>query len=367
MRTICFFVGDITRCGGTEKVSTIIANEIVLNKNYRVMFLSLVEQNNFSYFSISADIKRYVLNKKGKWIEPGPGYLFLIPELRRFLKRQSIDIIIDVDIVLDALTIPASVGMAVKVISWEHFHFYFEQKFLYRKMISRFSSLFSDYIITLTRQDKENYKKNLHRIKKIDFIYNPITVSKNRNSLECSKGVFRKNILITVGRIEEIKGADLIIKILPRILSRHKDWQWFFLGEGDYKGDLEEAVHRYQLEEQVVLTGNVSNVEDYLKCASIFVMTSRSEGLPMCLLEAKAAGLPCVAFDIQTGPSEIIQNEVNGFLVPSFDLDKMVEKIELLIKSEELRNRFANNTVIGMEKFQIDFILRKWAYVLENV
>lgn len=228
VRTICFFVGDITRCGGTEKVSTIIANEIVLNKNYRVMFLSLVEQNNFSYFSISADIKRYVLNKKGKWIEPGPGYLFLIPELRRFLKRQSIDIIIDVDIVLDALTIPASVGMAVKVISWEHFHFYFEQKFLYRKMISRFSSLFSDYIITLTRQDKENYKKNLHRIKKIDFIYNPITVSKNRNSLECSKGVFRKNILITVGRIEEIKGADLIIKILPRILSRHKDWQWFF-------------------------------------------------------------------------------------------------------------------------------------------
>lgn len=70
---------------------------------------------------------------------------------------------------------------------------------------------------------------------------------------------------------------------------------------------------KYQLENQLILTGNVSNVSEYMQQASIYVMTSRSEGLPMVLLEAAQNGLPMVSFDIQTGPSEIIEDGKNGF------------------------------------------------------
>lgn len=367
MKKICFFSGDITRCGGTERVSTIIANGLTATEKYEVIILSIVEQNSFPFFIISSGIKRYVLKDDKEWIQPGPRYLPLIPKLRLFLKQKNIDIIIDIDIVLDALTIPASNRLPVKVISWEHFHYYFEQRFLYRRIIARFSAFFSDYIITLTKCDKENYKKNLHRNKKINFIYNPIVLSNNLMYFDCNKEISKENILITVGSLNGRKGTDIIAKVLPHILYKFRDWQWFFLGDGKYRNKLEETVHRYRLEQQVVLTGSVTNVEDYLKRASIFVLPSRLEGLPMCLLEAKAARIPCISFDIQTGPSEIIQDNVNGFLIPPFDLGLMIKRIELLIRNKELRDRFSQNTVIGLDKFQLETILQKWEHIIEIV
>lgn len=367
MKKICFFSGDITRCGGTERVSTIIANRFASIEKYEILILSIVEQNSTTYFTISSKIRRYSLKKNREWMQPGPKYLSLIPMLRHFLVQMCIDVIIDIDIVLDILTIPASLGMTVKVISWEHFHYYFEQQFLYRRIIACFSSLFSDYIITLTQKDKENYEKELHRNRKIEFIYNPITLPKNPLCFSDNKIIPREHILITVGSLNKRKGTDLIAKVIPRILHKYRDWKWFFLGDGEYRKRLEVTVRQYRLEKQVVLTGNVLNVEIYLKRASIFVLSSRMEGLPMCLLEAKAARLPCVSFDIQTGPSEIIQDDVNGFLIKPFDLDMMVKKIELLIKNEELRNRFSQNAVTGMEKFQIDSILQKWERIINSV
>lgn len=366
MKTICFFSGDITRCGGTERVSTRIANELVQTGKYRVLFLSIVEQNNSPFFNLSSEIKRYVLRKDKRWIRFIPSYLPLIPVLRFFLKKHAIDIIIDVDIVLDILSVPAAVGMAVKVISWEHFHYYFEQKFLYRRMIARFSVLFSDYMITLTKQDRDNYVKKMHR-KAINYIYNPMETVNNVGCFEDDSNTSKECMLITIGSLNKRKGTDLIARIVPVILRRYVDWKWIFLGDGKDRAILEEIICRYHLDKRLILAGNVSNVGDYLRHASICVMTSRLEGLPMCLLEAKAYRVPCVAFDIQTGPSEIIQNEVNGFLVQPFDLNLMVQKIALLIENEELRKQFSQKMVIGAEKFQLEPIIQKWERILDEI
>lgn len=368
IKTICFFSGDITRCGGTERVSTIIANGLARTERYQVIFLSIVEQNSSPVFSILPEIKRYVLRDNGKWIRPGPGYLPLVPALRRFFRKFDIDVIVDIDIVLDALSLPASVGRPVKVISWEHFHYYYEQQSMYRRIILRFSVLFSDYIITLTEQDKKNYIKNMRRYRRIKAIYNPIeNIPEYIESVDGKNVIVREHILITVGSFDRRKGTDMIAQMIPKVLCGHKMWKWYLLGDGGYRSILEETVHKFHLEEQVVLTGNVSNVEDYLKRASIYVMASRLEGLPMCLLEAKAYRIPCISFDIQTGPSEIIQNDVNGFLIPPFDLDMMIQKTILLMENEEMRELFSQKTGIGIEKFQLHSILREWEHMLEII
>ncbi len=121
MKTICFFSGDITRAGGTERVSTMIANKLVYEKETRILLLSLVEQSRTLFFPLNKAIKHYALGKK--WINPGLGYLKIIPKLRQFLRQQSVDIIIDIDIVLDILSIPAAKGLKTKIISWEHFNY----------------------------------------------------------------------------------------------------------------------------------------------------------------------------------------------------------------------------------------------------
>jgi len=98
----------------------------------------------------------------------------------------------------------------------------------------------------------------------------------------------------------------------------------------------------------------------------MLVMTSETEGLPMVLLEGKAYRLPLVAFDIMTGPSDIIDHEHNGFLVEPFDLDAMAEKIRRLIEDDRLRVQMSRGAAVGMEKFSEETIMDVWKKVLEE-
>lgn len=357
--TICFFCGDITRCGGTERVSTMIGNLLHRQGVYRVIFLSLMEHASKPFFPLDEGIIRYRLGDT--WIDPGPGYLKILPKLRKFFKHQNVDVVIDVDIVLDCLSVPASLCLKTRVISWEHFNCQFEESVLYRKLILKYLVGRSDYVITLTERDKEQYVRRLKRRERIQAICNPIEepVLMPENKKE--------KWIITVGRLVPEKGPEYLLEVAQRILKKYPDWQWILLGEGEMRPVLEDGIRSGQLEERLILRGRVQNVGDYLQRSRIYVMTSCRESLPMCLLESKAYGLPCVAFDVPTGPAELIADGVNGYLIPAFACDKMEERIGRLIEDAELRERFSLNAGLGMEKYRPDFILAQWNQVIEQV
>ncbi len=358
MKTICFFSGDITRCGGTERVSTMIANGLARQGKYRILFLSLVEQSQHLFFELDQSIKHFALGKK--WINPGPVYLAVIPKLHRFLKQEKIDIIIDIDIVLDVLSIPAVRGLHTKIISWEHFNYDYEMKTLYRRCILRYSVKRTDHIVTLTEGDKTSYIKNLNRKRDISAIYNPMH---NRSEETAPK----EKWLITVGHLIPIKGIDYLAEVAVPVLKGHPDWKWLVVGDGEEQDFLEEVIRRSQLENQLILTGRTDDVDSYLKKAQIYVMTSRSEGLPLCLLEAKAFKLPSVSFDIRTGPNEIIEDGVNGYLVKPYDCAEMEKKLGCLIEDEALRKQFSEHAQDNLAKFQMEHVLKKWNIVLESL
>lgn len=360
MKTVCFFSGDITRSGGTERVSTMIANALAAQQKYRILFLSLTEQGDTLFYPLNDGIEHYALGNK--WISPGPGYLKVIPKLRRFLQDQQVDVIIDIDIVLDILSLLAvRGGLRTRVISWEHFNFQYENSILYRRLIRNYSVKRTDYIVTLTKQDAESYRHKLKRQERIRAIYNPMENVSIEGEYE------REKWIITSGSLIHRKGIDYLARIAPKILKKYKDWKWFVLGDGELRGLLEQVQEREGLKDQLILPGRVQNVSEYLKKAQIFVLMSRAEGLPMVLLEAKAWRLPSISFDIMTGPSEIIHDNKNGFLITPFDCEKMVEKIGQLIEDEPLRQAFRDHTACGMEKFQMESILRQWNEVIDQV
>ena len=358
-KTICFFCGDVTRCGGTERASTMIGNLLHRQGLHRVIFLSLMEHDSKPFFPLDEGIIRCRLGDA--WINPGPGYLKILPKLRKFLESQDVDIVIDVDIVLDCLSIPASAGLKVKVISWEHFNCQFEESVMYRKLILKYLVKRSDYVITLTERDKEQYIRHLKRQERIQTICNPI------EELVLIPETKKEKWIITVGRLAPEKGLEYLLEVARRILKKYPDWRWILLGEGELRPVLEDGIRGGQLEDRLILKGSVKNVCGYLQRSQIYVMTSRYEGLGICLVEAKAQGLPCVAFDVPTGPAELIADGTNGYLSPAFDCDKMEEKIERLIEDAELRGHFSLNARLGMEKCRPDFILAQWNQVIEQV
>ena len=359
MKKICFFSGDITRNGGTERVSAMIANRLAKIPDYQVVYLSLVEQKEEPFYELDENIRHFALGKK--WLSPGPAYLPLIPKVRRFVKEHGIDVIVDIDIVLDVLSVPACAGLGTKVISWEHSNCEYELSVFYRRMIVRFFTKRAARLVTLTPGDAQHFRKLFGREDRIQGIYNPVEEPRSMERPE------RENSLITVARLVPVKGFDLLVQVAKRVLSQHPDWKWYLCGEGPERQMLERFIEENDLQGKLILTGLVTNVEEYLVRSKIFVLTSRSEGLPMSILEARTCGVPCVSFDIRTGPADLIRDGENGYLIAPFDCDKMAERILEMMEDPEKLARMSAAAGEHLERFYMPQVIEEWRNLIDGL
>ena len=131
--------------------------------------------------------------------------------------------------------------------------------------------------------------------------------------------------------------------------------------EEPFKEKLEHKIIQKNLQNSVILKPFSNEIlQEYLQ-ASFYAMTSYAEGLPMVLVEASSCGLPCIAFDINTGPSDIIENGVSGFLVQDGDLQGYAGAMQKLMENEELRRKMgAKAKEIVEEKFSKRKVLEQW-------
>jgi glycosyltransferase involved in cell wall biosynthesis len=155
------------------------------------------------------------------------------------------------------------------------------------------------------------------------------------------------NYLLAVGRLAKEKGFDRLLAAFARVHARHPDWRLVILGEGPLRAELEQKSDELGLSEAVALPGTVGNIGDWYEACDAYVMTSLFEGFGNTLAEALVYGLPAVAVDCETGPREILRHEVDGLLVPQDNQDALVDALDLMIGSKELRARFAVGLIAG--------------------
>ena len=110
------------------------------------------------------------------------------------------------------------------------------------------------------------------------------------------------------------------------------------------------------MEDRVIMAGKRSDVEKYYLQSKIFAFTSSSEGFPNVIGEAMSTGLPVVAYDCVAGPSEMIIDSENGYLIPLFDDEKFSEKLQLLMNNESLRNKMGERAKASIQRFSKDKI-----------
>ncbi len=175
-----------------------------------------------------------------------------------------------------------------------------------------------------------------------------------------------RKLIITVGRLENQKGFDILIDAYARLAEDFTDWDLVVLGEGSEREHLEEQIGRKGVSSRISLPGRVGNIADWYARADFFVMSSRFEGFPNVLVEAMAYGLAVVSFDCDTGPKDIIENEVNGILVSLDEGDKglslaMVE----MIWDDKKRKRMAESSKLVRQQFSITQIAKHWSNILE--
>lgn len=357
---ICLFSGDITRGGGTERVACFLANELNKNPQFDVSIVSLTEENNSPCFLLSSTIPRYTLSLK--WVTPGLGYLPVFIKFIKLVKKKEFSIIIDIDTVLDILSVPCKWITKAKLISWEHFQFDELLDTSYRKWCRWLSCNFSDHIVTLTRRDASVWKEKGKPKCPVTTISNPAdALPPYKDELP------REKIILSVGRLVPIKGFIDIIPIARKISPRFPDWKFFIVGDGEDHEILETMIHKYGLEDSVVLIPFTNDISTFYLRASVCLLTSRSEGLSMVLLEAKYYRLPSISYDIMNGPADIIIDGINGYLVPPKRPDLMAEKLALLLKDAELRQTFSEHAWDNIDLFSKKTIVQKWTDLLLQI
>jgi glycosyltransferase involved in cell wall biosynthesis len=193
------------------------------------------------------------------------------------------------------------------------------------------------------------------------IISNPISFSSNEFSNLSSKKA------IAVARHSYEKGFDRMLKIWQKVIVKYPEWSLEIYGKSNKNQDLHKMANSLNIGNNVTFFEPVKNISEKYLDSSIYLMTSRSEGFPMVLLEAMTMGLPCVGYDCPCGPRAIIRNNENGFLVENGNIDSFVQKIESLIENEDLRIEMGKNAQESTKKYNIDSIMQQWKSLFEEI
>ena len=170
----------------------------------------------------------------------------------------------------------------------------------------------------------------------------------------------RSRQALAVGRLDHQKGFDLLLDIWHDFAKTHPDWTLVIAGDGELRQQLQDQAATLGISDSVNFVGKVSNINDYYRGSDMALMTSRYEGLPLVLLEAKSWSLPVVAYDCPTGPQEIINHCEDGFLVPMNDKAAFLAHMEQLATDDRLFYAMSEKTKVTALKFDGNEIKQSW-------
>ncbi|WP_288260278.1 glycosyltransferase [uncultured Prochlorococcus sp.] len=208
------------------------------------------------------------------------------------------------------------------------------------KKIASITYRFANSVIAVSHGVAKDLSETLKLpLNDIEVIYNPsfsnklIKQSKSKINIKYKK-VFEKPTIVSVGRLEDVKGYDILIKSFAKV-SRQINCSLIIIGEGSQRKNLVNLIERLGLNDLVYLPGIISNPYPYIREANVYVLSSRHEGLPNVLIEAMAIGTPLIATDC-IGSQEIIGENEWGYLIDKDNPDEMAKTIIKVLKNNEI-------------------------------
>lgn len=212
-------------------------------------------------------------------------------------------------------------------------------------------------LVVLTPHDAKSWES----IKHAEIIPNPIPFIPQKYSTCTNKQI------ISVGRLSEQKGFERLIEAWAIITTKHPDWRLTIYGEGEEKNKLEQLAEKKHIKTTFNICQPTQDIENKYIESSIYVMSSRFEGLPMVLIEAKACGLPCISFDCPHGPSEIIKHNDDGLLIENGNIEKLADAINYLIEHDNIRINMGKRAQINSESYSPKQIMSKWVELFSKL
>lgn len=359
MKNIALIVYNISYEGGLNQVVVNVANAFA--DKYNIHIVSLAYDGHIDY-KLDERIKVTWLSEK----------LERISLMRRHLKNKLRDYIIQNDIQLAIIEgdYPGFIASTLryttkaKLIFHEHgtiSGIWDRKDIIFIRFIA---SLFSHKTVVLTERNRRDYIKKLF-IRKNKVVVIPNWVEKDESIRNVYNAASKK--IIYAGRISKEKGCDLLVEAFSLIEKDNTDWQLDMYGDGLLVDDIKRLINEKGLDGRVNLMGWSENLESQFGEYSFLVLTSKTEGFPLILLQAQNAGLPIISFDIYTGPREIVNDGVDGFLIKPYEVEDFAQAMQLLINDRDLRIKMSKNTEKSRTKYTKEKIMQIWKKTFDEL
>lgn len=351
MKKVTLFCEGLHNRAGIERMTVELANLLV---NHYLVEIIVIDP-------FSAETCPYEINKKVKVTSLNASFKKriwnlnwqLIKSLRKLLIENQTDSLITVATPLVRISAPATRGLGIKNIAWEHFNVHAGSKLGCLFKIA--ASWMADMTVVLTEADAKSFRA-LHG-RNIVSIPNFTSIGDNEPS-KCEN-----KVLLAVGRHEPQKGFDMLIKAWANVDI--PGWKLRIVGDGSQKEANKQLANDLGVSGTIDFADSTPHIAEEFQNASCFVLSSRFEGLVLVLIEAKMMGLPCISFDCPESPREIIHDGIDGVLVPPGNIDSMSKAIiNTLNNPDKLRVMGSKARKDATHRYSPDHVINKWIEIL---
>lgn len=375
MKIVYLILGTFNS-GGMERVLCNKANWLAGTAGHSVSVITTDQQGRAPFFNFSAHISHYDLginytDLKGTGIgRKTTGYI----QKQRLHKAKLTALLqgLQADVVISMFG--PEVGFLYKIrdgsckILEIHFSKYFRMQQArgglwrvadkWRSMQDQRHIRKYDKFVVLTHEDKTYWGNHPN----IEVIHNASTFVPSAQAALDTKRV------ISVGRLTHQKGFDMLIEAWRLVDARHPDWRLTIVGGGEEQQQRQTQIHALGLSDVIQLIPPTQQIEKEYLDSSIYVLSSRYEGLPMVLLEVMSCGVPPVAFACKCGPRDVITDGKNGLLILPNNIAELAKGICRLIENPYLRRQMGDQAKETIRhKFTEETIMQQWSDLLNTV
>lgn len=346
---ILFYINSISH-GGAERVLVNLANQFSENGNEVYLVTSLKKQWEYpvgkkvSRVSLEGEdyTKAGFLQQNIKWTK----------KLREIIKEKRPDIVISFMAEPNFRAILATIGLKSKcMVSVRNDPDKEYPNAVYR-ILAKILYLFADGIVFQTEDAKKCFSASIQ--KKSQIIYNQVD-QKFYDYPTCDE----KKDIVTCGRLVEQKNQEMLINAFARIAEDVSE-NLYVYGEGKLREKLENRIREMQLEDRIYLPGNITNVEEMLSKAALFVLPSDYEGMPNALMEAMAMGVPCISTNCPCGgPLMLFENNTEA-LVSVGNAEELADKMKYFLSNKEKCKEIGAKMKAYSLAFTPERIFKKW-------
>lgn len=377
---LLYCIPALYNAGGMERVLTEKVNYLINIPNYKITIITTDQGSKPIRFELDGRIKivHLDLDFDGHFSENLLKKYYLHKKKLNLYKLNLVNLIkelnIDICISLCGKEIEFLYNLPVKCkkIAEIHFAMNIRKQFIMARHKGFFWDFFGelrtlqliravkklDKLVVLTLDDKKQWNKVLNNVIQIP----------NPNPLEntlFSSLKYKK--VLSIGKLDPQKGYDMLLDSWSIVNDKHPDWELNIFGHGEWEEILSNKIKQLNLVGKVNLKGLTNDVITQYLNSSIYVMSSRFEGLPMVLIEAMSCGLPIVSFDCEYGPREVIDDFVDGILVEPNNVKKLAENINYLIENQNVRLEMGLNARESVKRFSKPKIMNEWIILFTSL